>query len=174
MPMHRRPNVEIRCPMSDSLHLYPILRIQNQFPINHAAATAASVPSMPFTYTIAPEHNIIHTNAEGRISLGDLDEHMRTVAHDPLFRPGMNTIADLRQARIFMSLQDAPDLVRLFIHQAKIRKKGCWAVLIDRHPEVHLIRFFISFMEHLPFKMRVFGNAEDARRWLQGSESGRN
>lgn len=126
---------------------------------------------MPFTYSIAPESQIIHTIGEGRIALVDLVEHMQTVADDPLFRPGMNTVADLRNARILMSFQEAPDLIRLFIRQAKIRKRGRWAVGINRHPEVHMIRFFITFLEHLPFQMGVFDNCEDAVRWLADSSA---
>ena len=128
---------------------------------------------MPFTYTIAPQENIVYTTGEGRISLADLQEHMHAVSNDPLFQPGMNTLADLRNSKIIMSIQDAPDLIRLFIQQAKTRKRGRWAVVIRRHPEVHLIRFFVTFMENLPFKMRVFGNTQEALRWLRASEQDR-
>ncbi|KPJ77770.1 MAG: hypothetical protein AMJ54_06220 [Deltaproteobacteria bacterium SG8_13] len=128
---------------------------------------------MPFTYTIEPERNIIRTSAEGSITIIDLDKHMKSVADDPLFRPGMNTVADLRNVRIVISLQEAPDLVRLFIHQAKIRKRGRWAVVISRYPEAHLIRFFIAFLEHLPFTMNVFDNYEDAIRWLRDADAAR-
>ena len=124
---------------------------------------------MPLSYTIDPQQNIIYTTGEGRISLGDLRVHMKTVSEDPLFQPGMNTVADLRHLQIQMTIQDTPDLIRLFIEQAKIRKRGRWAVVIRRHPEVHLIRFLITFMEHLPFKMSVFANTGEALVWLQGS-----
>ena len=126
---------------------------------------------VPFSCAIETLQNIVHTNAEGSVTTGDLHAHMQLVIDDPLFRPGMNAAADLRKAKILMSLQDAPALVRLFLQQAKIRKRGSWAVVIDRHPEVHLIRFFISFMEHLPFNMRVFDNSVDAIRWLQRGEA---
>ena len=94
---------------------------------------------------------------------------MRTVCEDPLFQPGMNTAADSRHSQIQMTIQDTPDLIRLFIQQARIRKRGRWAVVIRRHPEVHLIRFLITFMEHLPFKMSVFANTGEALVWLRGS-----
>ena len=128
---------------------------------------------MTFSYTIEVEQNTVYTNAEGSITFDDLHEHMKKVAGDSLFRPGMNAIADLRKARIRMSLQDTPDLVRLFLQQAKFRKHGRWAVVIDRKPEARLIRFFIRFMEHLPFDMGVFDNSGDALRWLAQSEADR-
>ena len=124
---------------------------------------------MPFTYTIAPEENIVYAKGEGMISLADLRAHMQTVNQDPLFRAGMNAIADLRDTQIVMNLQDVPDLIRLFIQQASIRKRGRWAVVIRRHPEVHLIRFFVTFMENLPFQLRVFGKSQEALHWLRES-----
>ena len=129
-----------------------------------------SVIAMPFTYTIESELNLIRTSCEGQVTLTDLAQHMQKVIGDPLYRPGMNTIADMRQARILMTLQDAPELIQLFIRQAKIRKRGRWAVVISRHPEVHLIRFFITLLEHLPFKMSVFDTCEEAADWLASSE----
>ncbi len=128
---------------------------------------------MPLTYTIDPQHKIIHTIGRGNITLGDLAVHMKAVTEDPLFQPGMNTIADVRTAKILMSIPDTPDLIRLFIQQAKIRKRGRWAVVMTRYPEVHLIRFFISFMEHLPFNMSVFDSDTDAIRWIRKRSSDR-
>ena len=125
---------------------------------------------MPFTYTIAPELNLIRTSGQGDVTLTGLMLHMEKVIDDSLYRPGMNTIADMRQARILMTMQDTSDLIRLFLQQAKIRKRGRWAVVISRRPEVHMIRFFITFLEHLPFKMSVFDTPEEAAEWLEVSE----
>ena len=128
---------------------------------------------MPLTFTIGPQDNIVYTIGEGSISLTDLREHMRTVNEDPRFKPGMDALADLRNSHIMMTLQDVPDLIRLFIQQAKTRKRGRWAVVIRRHPEAHLARFFITFMENLPFKMSVFGNTGQALHWLRSADGDR-
>ena len=125
---------------------------------------------MPLTYTIEPHDNIVYTVAEGTVTLADLRAHMQTVNDDPLFQPGISALADLRNAQIDMTIQDTPELIRLFIQQAKIRKRGRWAVVIRRHPEAHLARFFITFMENLPFKMSVFGNTFEALHWLRSCD----
>jgi hypothetical protein len=85
----------------------------------------------------------------------------------------MNTVADLRNARIMMSLQDAPDLIHLFVEQTTIRKRGRWAVVIHRHPEAYLIRFFGTLMEYLPFNISVFDNPKKAPCWLGGENQNR-
>ena len=125
---------------------------------------------MPFTYSIEPRENIVYTTGEGRIAFADLQEHMQTVNSDPLFQPGMNAMVDLRNAQINMTIEDTPELIRLFIQQAKTRKRGKWAVVITRYPERHLIRFFITFMNHLPFKMNAFGDTAEALNWLRTSD----
>ena len=95
----------------------------------------ATMIEMPLSYANHPQENIVYTTGEGRISLGDLQGHMRTVSEDSRFRPGMNTVVDLRNSQITMTIQEAPDLIRLFMQQAKNRKQGRWAVVIRRYPK---------------------------------------
>lgn len=128
---------------------------------------------MGFTYTIETRDNFVFATAEGTIAFADLQEHMQTVISDPMFQPGMNAVADMRNAQIAMTIEDIPDLIRLFIQQAKTRKRGKWAVVMTRYPERHLLHFFITFMNHLPFKMKAFGDTGDALNWLRDSDQNR-
>ena len=70
---------------------------------------------MPLSYATDALQDIVHTDAEGSIMVGDLRARIKTVNEDALFRPGMNVVADMPKAKILMSLQDAPALVRLFL-----------------------------------------------------------
>jgi hypothetical protein len=121
---------------------------------------------MKFSYIIDKEKNLIYLKCKGKMSVGELVEPTNNIISDPLFKKGMNTIADLTEARIDTGYNE----VKLFREYVKtiqdIRGPCKWAVITQKDLVYGIVRMFMAISEELIIKTQVFKNFEEAIKWV--------
>jgi len=116
---------------------------------------------------------VIH-EAEGPLSLDEIESEVQATLANPAFRPGMKTVWDLRDASIATLSEDA---VRSLIEFNLVRKEqrggGRAAIVASQDADFGIARMFQAYAEALPWETMVFRGLDDALPWLQGSTSHR-
>lgn len=124
---------------------------------------------MPISYRIDPERNLVLVEGSGVITDDDLIEFLSKRMNDPLFRPDMKELADLRDVQ-------RDELTTDSFQQFFDRQKKYTAELTDHRvaivttSDLHFgfTRIFISMMGEYSGNMQVFRDMEKAEAWLFG------
>ena len=85
---------------------------------------------MAIAYTIEPEANLIRVSYEGSFTIAEMITHSLRVNDDPLFVKGMNTLSDLREARLVDDVSAIRDYVEHAIDLKAVRGACRWACLV--------------------------------------------
>jgi hypothetical protein len=121
---------------------------------------------MPVTIRVDKEAGIVHTTVEGIYTADDLIAEFDKLFDNSDFRPGMNGIADLRQAQTYPSSADVMRIARYLIeHQGKIGKSRT-AVLVSSDVSFGTTRMFQSYAGDSLIQTKIFQDLDQARRWL--------
>ncbi len=123
---------------------------------------------MPVATRIHAEDNVIVNRATGPLEIDDIIRAFDQVLADPDFRPGMNSLWDLREATI----QATPDkLQELVTHVALSRdKRGTryrLAIVAGDSMLRMLADIFKALTSPLSFKVRVFRDHDLAWNWVR-------
>ena len=122
---------------------------------------------MPISYRIDPENNLAFVKAKGVLKETDYIEVRSKLVKDPLFRPGMNQLADFRSVEKHELTSDG---IHLFMDQEISLKpilKGCrLAIVTSSDLHFGLTRMFIVEMGETESSMQVFRDMDEAKAWL--------
>ncbi len=123
---------------------------------------------MAIDYTIDPEANLVRVTHRGEFTIAELIRHSLRVNEDPAFRPGMNTLTDLREAVL---VDDVSEIRRYVEHSeelAKYRGACKWACLVPDEAALNLIWSFdlVTKNRGIPIRTRGFLEVADALAWL--------
>ena len=129
---------------------------------------------MGFEYSIHPGENLIRMRCEGEFYAGDLFAHTERVNADPLFRPGMDTLGDYREAEFADDASAMADILRQTESLSKIRGKCRWAVIAPDSDFIRMVKLFamVTKKRGAGIESRAFRTEEEAMAWiLSGREN---
>ncbi len=111
---------------------------------------------------------VIH-EAEGPLSLDEIQSELQATLANPAFSPGMKTVWDLRGASIAALTERA---VRSLVDFNLVRKEqrggGRAAIVASQDVDYGVARMFQAYAEELPWETMVFRGLDDALPWLHG------
>jgi len=118
-------------------------------------------------YTIEPEANLIRVKVIGMVTSDEFIMNARTVYRDPLFKVGMNTLADFSEAEFAPSFREAW-LGREFVKAIENARGICkWAVYNAGLPEArNCLNLYTTISEDIRIETRVFEKREEAEVWV--------
>lgn len=112
---------------------------------------------------------VVTITLQGELAWHDLAAAFDQVLDHADFAPGMNTLWDLRSAR--MHALSAADVRRIVAHAGRRRERrgrGRVAIVAERDIDYGMSRMFELFAaEQLPTPVMVFRDVEDAKRWFE-------
>lgn len=125
---------------------------------------------MSFQYTIHPEENWIELSAWGPVLEEEVHEGFNTYISDPLFRPGMHILVDIRRVELKAGLGAVHDFLR-FISANRERRGTNYriALLVKYGFQETMCNLFSIYAKTQPFDCGVFKDEDAARDWVRGS-----
>ena len=122
---------------------------------------------MEIQYTIEPEANLIRVKVFGKVNSDDFIMNARTVYRDPLFKVGMNTLADFSEADFAPSFREAW-LSKEFVKAIEEARGLCkWAVYDAGLPTArNCLSLYTTISEDVSIETRVFEKQEEAEMWV--------
>jgi hypothetical protein len=128
---------------------------------------------MKFEYTIDPYANLIRMKCSGKGNVQAWIEHGDKVHSDPLFRSGMNTLADFSEAELEYSYERALKFKEYVSGLETLRGK-CQRAVSAPSPESRNAIKLVEMILDSPFiKVRLYDNIEEAEKWLRESVEGK-
>ncbi|MCP4724325.1 MAG: hypothetical protein GY863_04790 [bacterium] len=123
---------------------------------------------MQVKISINKEKNLITVTAGGNLSIDELAGGLVKVTSHPDFVAGQDVIWDLRGVETAdMDTDDLKDIVEYVKGMQDKRGSGYKAALITSQDYIFgLARMYEAYVNSLPFKLRVFRNADEAYAWL--------
>ena len=120
---------------------------------------------MPFKYSIHPETNLIRQILWGTVTAADLRALAEAQWSDPLYRPKLHVLADIRDAKIDIPYEQMLGYTQFLSGQSNI---GRQAIVVSRQLEFGLARMYEQLTESnvLRTDLRVFFSLEEAEQWL--------
>ncbi len=127
---------------------------------------------MPVITRVHPEENIVVHTATGQLEIADITAAFDRALEIPEFRPGMNSLWDLREAAVVST----PDkLQELVTHVALSReKRGSQyrlAIVAQDSVLLMLADIFKALSSPLPFKVGIYREFDEAWDWLVDGHS---
>jgi hypothetical protein len=126
---------------------------------------------MAIKTTIDPDAGLITFSVTGDMTLDDTRRAVDEVVGKPGFDPAMNSLWNLKEARIAITMTELPAMLAHFSSIGDRRGTGYKvAILVRRNEDFGLSSIFEMNAPMLPFDVRVFRNTSEAMEWL-GTES---
>lgn len=112
---------------------------------------------------------VIH-EAEGALSLYEIEDEIQATLDNPAFSPGMRTVWDLRTASIAGLTDDqVRSLIEFNLWRKELRGCGRAAIVATQDVDYAVARRFQTWAAALPWETMVFRDLDEAMPWLQGS-----
>jgi len=123
---------------------------------------------MPFAYTIDGDNNVINLWITGTFSEGHIRENIARVNADPKFRKGLNTLADISDARVDIGYQQMRQFARYTETLHEVRGECKWAILAPTDADVSygMSRMLEALTDSPGIHIRTFRLRAKALRWL--------
>lgn len=122
---------------------------------------------MPVVIRVDKEAGIVYTTIDGAYTAEDVLAAFEVLLANPDFQPGMNGIADLRNAKTFLSATDVMRVARYLIEHRNEIGKSKTAVLVSSDVSVGTTRMFQAYSDdRVGIETRIFHELDEAHRWL--------
>ena len=123
---------------------------------------------MPIRVSIDRQRGLITTVISGAITPADLVAAYERIFADPDFRPGLDSLWDMRDARLAaFTTEHIRQTSEYILSQAARRGSGYKSALVaSADLQFGLARMYEVFTERLPAEVGVFRDIDDALRWL--------
>jgi len=126
---------------------------------------------MPITTTVDPDVGLITYLVTGDMTLDDTRRAVEHAVATPGFEPTMNSLWNLKEARIAITMSELPAMVSYYASIGGRRGTGYKvAILVRRNEDFGLSSLFEMNAHVLPFEVRVFRNTAEATDWV-GTQS---
>jgi hypothetical protein len=127
---------------------------------------------MPVTSSIDLDNNLITYLVTGDMTLDDVRGAVDVAVADPQFRLGMNSLWNLKDARIAITMTELPEMIGHLANINDKRGRGFKvAILVRRNEDFGLSSLFEMNSYGLPFHVRVFRSSSEATEWLTQQSS---
>jgi len=128
---------------------------------------------MPVHIRIHPEVNLVVHTATGQLEVADIRDAFDRMLEDPKFRPGMNTLWDLREALVYSTPDKLQELVtHVALSREKRGSRYRLAILAKDSVLLMLADIFRALASPLAFQVRICREFDEAWDWLQAGSDG--
>jgi hypothetical protein len=122
---------------------------------------------MPVTATIDTDAKLITYVVAGDMTLDDVRAAVDAAVKDPRFDQSMNSLWNLKEGRVAISMAELPEMISHLSGIADRRGSGYKvAILVRRNEDFGLSSLFEMHSYSLPFEVQVFRNSDEARTWV--------
>ncbi len=122
---------------------------------------------MEVSRTIDPEKYFIYTRVTGNITLAEIYEDMARLAAEPLYRPDMPGIVDMRHAMVKLTADELRQLTDELRRRPKVVARTRRALLVGSELAFGIYRMFATLAMGGWTDYRVFRDEQAARDWLK-------
>ena len=119
------------------------------------------------TYEVDSERNIVFSKFTGTLDLDVLSSHIDHVVQDEAFREEMNTLVDLGEAVITMSIKELAALRKVLSVQESRTETTKWAVVTSSATINALINLTVPLIGMEKATIRAFDYRDSALEWLE-------
>ena len=103
----------------------------------------------------------------GELVLDELRTALESVCDDPLFRPGMHALWQIKEGTIGVSAHELPGLISLLEERSEKRGTGYKAAIVVRgNLDFGLSTLLQMHAYTLPFEIKVFQSLTQAKQWI--------
>jgi hypothetical protein len=126
---------------------------------------------MDCSYSIHPAEHLVRVHVTGGVTVQGMVDLIRQVSADALFRPGMNSLVDMREASgswDFSETQRYRDFLR---HMAGEHSRR-WAIVVRPGMLVGLVHLLIVISEPIAdrIRMELFDDPAIAMQWAMAPQ----
>lgn len=119
--------------------------------------------SMPITHRIDPDQRLIVVAVSGTVGQQDILDAQKRIRTDPLFRPDMRQLNDLRAVE---KVNVNSDGVRMLVANSHLGAGGRRAFVTPGGMPYAMARMFEILSDLRPEKTAVFRDMQEALEWL--------
>lgn len=120
---------------------------------------------------IDTDAGLITFKVTGDLGLDDIGQALEGLYDNPKFRPGMNSLWEIKNGTISVTATELPDLIELLKQQSSKRGAGYrTAIVVRRNMDFGLSTVFQMHAYSLPFEIKVFQSLTQGKRWVSGEE----
>jgi hypothetical protein len=121
---------------------------------------------MKYWYEIDKDNNLIYLKCKGKIKVEDMEEPVSDILSNVLFEKGMNTVADLTDAKAIYDKADIT-LFREYLESIQDIRGPCkWAVITPKDKLYEFVKLLGLISEDLKIDIAPFKNYKDAAKWI--------
>jgi len=121
---------------------------------------------MKYWYVIDKDNNLIYLKCKGKIKCGDLENPTNDILSNVLFEKGMNTVADLTEAKAVFDREDIT-LFREFLESIQNIRGSCkWAVIAPKVKTYEFVELLSSISDELNIDIEPFRDYKNAVKWI--------
>ena len=122
---------------------------------------------MPIATTLDSATALITYVVTGDMTLDHARAAVDEAVSDPRFNPAMNSIWNLKEGRVAISMKELPQMISHFSKIDERRGKGYKvAILVRSNEDFGLSSLFEMHSYTLPFKVQVFRSTSEALEWV--------
>lgn len=120
-------------------------------------------------FRIYPDDNRIEVFYKGRVTIDVFKSVIHQVQTHADFRPGMDSVVDLRETFSLMSTDDLKVLVDFFSEIQTIRGACKWALVVGQNISESQARIVstLTSRENLSIQMKIFSQWDDGLAWIK-------
>jgi hypothetical protein len=123
---------------------------------------------MPVETHIDPKAGLITYKVTGELVLDEIRGALEGLYANPDFRPGMNSLWQIKEGSIEVTTTQLPELIGLLEKMADRRGTGYRvAIVVRKNIDFGLSTIFQMHAYTLPFEVKVFQSLTQARQWVQ-------
>ena len=121
---------------------------------------------MPIKYWIEKDHRRVRAVVSGDFTIDDVFRAIQSSTEDADFEPGFDVLSDHTDVGEPLTTQQARQMSSYIESLSRALAHSRWAVITKKPASFGMMRMLSVFLEQVPMVLRVFGNLEEAERWL--------
>ena len=125
---------------------------------------------MPVHFKIDTERRLVVATVFDEISDTDIVETLHSSVNDPDFEPGFNVLSDHTQVTRAITTEQVKLMVN-HMESLSDRLAGARFAIITNSPASYgMMRMLSVFAKRVPMELQIFGDADEANRWLASTK----
>ena len=122
---------------------------------------------MAIMTTFDPDTATVVHHGSGTVYLADILNAMILATRPPIYRPELYSLWEFSNANLdLFDLKQAREVSSLMQNLADRFKGGAIAVVLRRKVDIGMAKVIMGFASHLPYRVDIFKDVDEARNWL--------
>jgi hypothetical protein len=112
------------------------------------------------------EKNLVHRELNGRVSAAEVIESIDSVVNHPDFRPGMQSLNDLREVENTADADYVMRVAQAMVSHTDRLASAKIAVVVSTELIYGMLRMLQSYISETPLEVMLFKDLDEAVDWL--------